>query len=306
MRAAIDGYWQAGNYAVAVTDLQTGETVHAYGDRLQLGACVMNYFVLLQAMRDVQDGRYPLATVDALIGATTWSSNATTARELFRVAGGGDVVAGVQRVSNLIATLGLQDTHIDHPPGYGGESLGVDANNWITAVDANRALAALWNGGVLDEPQRTTLLDHLSAVKPGLNYLTSSVPTLVSHKNGFFPGDTGYVDNDAGIVRFTVDGEERAFAITFLSEEVPVKYDDIPLGQQLTWLAYETFLSRYGGTAIAGSAAPPAAPEEPVLPETPVEPERGPDPEPTVEPEPDPTVEPEPTTDPTAEPTPDL
>lgn len=245
MEAEVEAYWMPGSYAVAVTDLQTMETIGVNGERLQLSACIMNYFVLLQAALDLQAGRYDASAVDELMSATTWSSNAATARELFAVAGDGDVVAGVARVGELLNELGLERSLIDHPPGYGWESLGIDPNNWTTAVEVNRALALLWRGGLLEEPGRSDLLAKLEAVKPGLNYLTAVAPGRVSHKNGFFPGDTGYVDNDAGIVRFEIDGTEYAFAITFLSEEVPEKYGDITLGQRLTWIAWEFFTERY-------------------------------------------------------------
>lgn len=251
LQAEIDGYWQPGNYAFAVTDLQTGETVSVYGDRQQLSACITNLFVLLQVTLDIQAGLVAPGDVDALIAETTWSSNATTAWRLYGVVGGGDYVAGVRRVGELIAALGLASTIIDHPPAYGSYSLGIDTDNWVTAEDANRALAIIWNGDLLEPEWREYLLGHLENVKPGLNYLTASLPARVHHKNGFFPYPGGFVDNDAGIVRFTVGGVEYAFAITFLSEEVPVKYGDIPLGQTLAAMAYDFFVQRY--LALGGS-----------------------------------------------------
>jgi hypothetical protein len=39
MQAAVDSYWVAGNFAVAVTDLQTGQTV-SHGDRQQVAGCI--------------------------------------------------------------------------------------------------------------------------------------------------------------------------------------------------------------------------------------------------------------------------
>jgi len=245
LQAEVDSYWQAGNYAFAVRDLQTGETVGVYGDRPQLSACIANLFVLLRATLDVQEGRLSLDQVDGLIAATTWSSNATTAWQLFGVVGGRDVLEGVRRVGELTTALELLDTVIDHPPAYDGYSLGISRDNWITAEDANRALDAIWSGDLLEPQWRDYLLAHLENVKPGLNYLTASLPARVSHKNGFFPYSGGYVDNDAGIVRFVIGGQEYAFAITFLSEEVPVKYGDIPLGQTLARMTYEFFVTRY-------------------------------------------------------------
>lgn len=248
LQAAIDGFWVEGDYAVAVTDLQTGHTVGVNASRPQLSGCVANYFGILTVLVDVQEGAYDLERVDALIRATIWSSNATTARELYRIAGNGDVLAGVARAAGIAnGVLGLDAIVLDHPPAYPGESLGVDENNWITAAAVNQALAALYHGEVLDEPLRSYLLDAMVAVKPGLQYLTASTPGgVVSHKNGFFPmWGGGWVDNDAGIVRFERGGVEYAYAVTFLSQNVSVRLGDIPLAQQLMQLTWEYFDKRY-------------------------------------------------------------
>jgi beta-lactamase class A len=247
MQAAVDATSMPGEYAVAVTDLQTGETVSVNGDVQRLSGCVMNLFVILQVARDLQDGRYDVSRADSLIAATTWSSNAATARELYALAGDGDVKHGVERVDAFIRdVLGLDGVAIDHPPLYMADTIGRDYNNWITAEDVNRALAALWDGDILEPHWRDYVLDHLVTVKPGLNYLTAHVPEgTVSHKNGFLVADTGYVDNDAGIVRLQRGGVEVAYAVTFLSQEVPVKYGDAVLGQQISRLAYDVMAARY-------------------------------------------------------------
>lgn len=251
LQDAIDAYGSDGRFAFAVMDLQTGETVGVNAERRQLSGCVMNLFVLYRVALDVQEGRYDVSVVDDLVGATTWSSNAATAYRLYGIAGDGDVAEGVRRVADLIDDLGLDDVVIDHPPAFDGsdDRIGADDNNWLTANDMNRALAALWSGELLDDEWKAWLLDHLENVKPGLNYLTAAVPGEVSHKNGFFQASSGYVDNDAGIIRFEAGGVTYAFAATFLSEEVPYKYGDIVLGQQLMRLAFEAFEARYTAPA---------------------------------------------------------
>lgn len=246
MALAIDQYWVPGDYAVAVTDLQTGETVSVNGDRQQLSGCVINLFALYQVVRDLWWSRYSQGDVEWLIAETIWSSNATTARDLYGILGKGDVVEGVRRVDRLIREeLGLSGIVLDHPPAY-GDSIGVNPDNWVTAEAMNQGLAALWNGAVVSEPSwRAFLLYYMTQVKPGLNYLTAAVPAVVSHKNGFLWATTGYVDNDVGIVRLQRDGVEYAYAITFLSSGVSEEYADIPLGQQLGNLAYQVMAARY-------------------------------------------------------------
>ncbi len=246
MQAAVDAYGVPGVYSVAVTDLQTGETVGVRSGERHLSGCSMNLFVLYQAAADVDAGHYALETVDSLIRATTWSSNAKTAKDLYLIAGDGEGVEGVRRVQELIASLGLEDVLIDHPPAFHEHSLGIDFNNYVSAESMNRALAALWSGDVVHGEMRDYLLEVLGEVKPGLNYLSAAVPEgAVSHKNGFFLGSNGYVDNDVGIIRLQRGDEEYAYAFSFLSEQVPSEYGDVVLAQQLGALAYEVMATRY-------------------------------------------------------------
>lgn len=248
--ALLAGNVAGGEYAFAVTDLQTGETVGIGLDRPHYPGCVSNFFVMLLATIDAQDGRIEEERVGDLISRTVYSSNPVTAYALYGIAGDGDVLDGVQRTVDLIESLKLDDTVLDHPPLYRHVSLGVDPNNWTTAADTNRALAALYGGELVSDEWRDYLLTKMTEVKLGLNYLTAYGPdepdALVSHKNGFFPAlDGWYVDNDIGIVRFQRDGEELAYAISFLSQRVPKKYDDIPFAQRLTVATWRFFQQRY-------------------------------------------------------------
>ena len=246
MEKAIEEYGAPGDYAVAITDLQTGETVSVHGDVPQLSGCVMNLFVLYQVALDLEAGKYPLERVDTLV-RDTWASNAVTARDLYKIVGDGDATKGVRRVSALVnEQLGAEHIVLDHPPGFRAHSLGLDYNNWVTAEAMNQALAALWHGDVVEGELRDYLLERLAEVKPGLNYLVAALPeATVSHKNGFFYGDTGYVDNYVGIVRLARGGTEYAYAMSFFSGAVPSKYADVGLGQQLGALAYAVMAARY-------------------------------------------------------------
>ena len=248
LRAAVERYQVPGRYAVAVTDLVTGETTGVNATRRQLAGCSINLFVLMQAVLDVQHGRLAMGDIDELVRATTWSSATEPARELYFVVGDGDLYAGLSRVEVLIhQVLGLDQVVLDHPPAHPDESLGFDPNNWITAESMNRALAAIYSGNLYEPRYREYLLEVLHEVKPGLNYLVASVPGYVSHKNGFFWNEEGWIDNDAGIVQFPGIGGTYAYALTFLSEAVPEEYGDIPLGQTLSSLTWDWF---HGGSTF--------------------------------------------------------
>ena len=134
---------------------------------------------------------------------------------------------------------------LDHAPGY-SESIAGGSDNWVTARDANRLLEWIWSTPELAPDWRAYLLDRMTNVKPGLNYLMATVPGVVSHKNGFLATTDGtYVDNDVAIVRLERGGVEYAYAISFFSQDLDVKYADIPLGQQLAHEAWTFFTARY-------------------------------------------------------------
>jgi len=232
--------------AVAVTDLQTGESIDVNGDEPRLPGCTINFFVLLSVVMDLQEGLYGEGEVGDLIARTVWSSNPITARDLLRKTGMGDLGAGLVKVNDLLDLLGLSVSTYDHPPAYPQESL-QGSINVLTANEMNRALAALYEARIVEPAWRDYLLNKLMGVKPGLQYLIPAGVggAMVSHKNGFFADYRGWVDNDAGVVMFDRGGNRYAYAISFFTENVPYKYADIPLGQTVSRLVWQYFTSRY-------------------------------------------------------------
>ncbi len=223
--------------AVAVTDLQTGETAGLNRDVIHHPGCTLNVLVLMCVLRDVQAGRYPLQEVEAQVENTIRHSSAERARALLVRTGEGDVVAGVKKVNALAAELGMHDTMYDHPPAYWWRDSVYGLPNVTTASDLARAAAGLWRGEVLDGEHTAVLLDKLTLVKPGLNHLIprgipAGADARVGHKNGFFrdPIDR-YVDNDVGLVWQGDAPGGRAYAIALLFQGVPEPYSET------VWLA---------------------------------------------------------------------
>jgi hypothetical protein len=234
--------------AVAVTDLQTGETISVNGNRQQFAGCTMNLFALMQAVIDVEYGLYDESLVGDLIAATIYGSNPVTAYDILLIAGDGDVAPTMNRINRLIDTMGLSGTYYDHPPAYWPAHSLQGRHNLTTALDVNLALSALWNGSVMSLEWRDYLFEKMTGVKLGLNYLIPAGVTdgIVGHKNGFLVlADEGWIDNDAGIVTFERSGQSYAYAITFLTQSVPTKYADIPLGQTVSSLVWQYFSAKY-------------------------------------------------------------
>ena len=248
-----------GNFAVAVTDLQTGETVHVNGDDgNRIPGCTLNFFVLLSVVQDLQAGLYPESDVGRLIAQTVWASDPGTAHRLLLVTGVGDGLAGLVKINDLLQNeLGLRSALYDHPPAAGDVltlTPGRFQGNLISPLDFNRALTMLYRGELLDPEWTAYLIEKMSHVKPGLSHLLPSGVTdpaaIVAHKNGFIDYVPYYVDNDVGLVIFERGGERYAYAMTFWSQDTPWVLSDLPLGQTLSRLAWEHFSAAY----------PPAAP----------------------------------------------
>jgi hypothetical protein len=242
-----------GNFAVAVTDLQTGETVHVNGDDTErIPGCAMNFFVLLSVVQDLQAGLYPESDVGSFIARTIWASDPGTAHYLLRVTGGGDSYAGLWKINDLLRNkLGLTSALYDHPPAADAPTLlpgGWQANR-ITPLDFNRALTKLYRGELLGPGWNGYLLEKMSHVKPGLSHLIPAGVTdpaaMVSHKNGFIDYIPYYVDNDVGLVIFKRGGKQYAYVLTFWSQDNPWVLSDVALGQTVSRLVWEHFSSVY-------------------------------------------------------------
>ncbi len=238
------------NVAVAAIDLQTGESVAVKGDDPRQAGCTVNWFVLLSNVLDLQNGSFPESNVGDLIARTIWGSNPFTAHELLLKTGGGSVQNGVFKVNELLARMGLHNTIFDHPPGYEGDYLEYSLRgsaNLITANDAIQALAQFYDGSVVNLRWRDYLMEKMVNVKPGLQYLIPAGvgDATVSHKNGFSWVQSGWIDNDIGIVTFDTSSGEHAYAIVIYIEDIPTEYADIPIGQTVSRLIWEYFSAHY-------------------------------------------------------------
>jgi hypothetical protein len=238
------------NAAVAITDLQTGETIDVNGLDPRLPGCTLNLFVIFSVVQELQAGTVAEAAAGDIIAQTINRSDPILARRMLRDwVGDGDVYAGLNRMNAYLRALGMRNTYMDHPPAFPEESLSGNSgtNNVITARDANAALKTLWDGGVVSPAWRDYLLQKMTLVKPGLQYIIGSAGygATRSHKNGFLY-EAGWSDNDIGIVWFDRGGKRYGYAISFYSQYMRGKYDAIPLGQNVVAMAYDWFAGRYG------------------------------------------------------------
>ena len=212
---------------LAALDMRTGLGTHVNGRRRQAPGCTLNLLVLLAVAQDLQAGAYPVAEVDTQLLNMVRFSNAVLAHGLLTRAGGGDTMAGVERVRALAAEVGMRDTVFDHPPAYSWTNSLNHEPNTTTAVDMVTLLSATWHERVLDDVWTRYVLEKMTQVSPGLNYLIpAGLPrdsgAVVGHKNGWFTDTLGReVDNDVGLVWRDSVHPPVAFAIATLFESVP-------------------------------------------------------------------------------------
>jgi len=228
-----------GTYAVAVTDLQTDQTISVNGSRQQEAASTIKIYVAMAVAQDIESGSLNKDDVDGLVDAMMGQSDNEATYELITMIGGGDVVAGVMRANDLMQQLGATQSVMVSPPDHPEIDLGIAWENLITAVDTNLVLAKLYHGKALSPWATSYVLQSMTLPE---DWQTASVggplpaSTTFYHKPGWL-GDPDGAWNDAGIVTFQRNGQTLAYAITYLGSmtEESLAYDHGYDVSQLVW-----------------------------------------------------------------------
>ncbi len=303
LQAEINSYAaQAGgiDVGIAVTDLQTGETVSVGGNAPHKTGCVINMFALMAAVDQFQAGA---ASPSSVSYSVTKGIGGSFPPEVKNFLGSifGDFRAGEAHARSLMAGWGMQTYQFDHVPYYGTEPY---QPNILTALETNDILARLW-WGELFSPEWTDYT--IGVLRNTFSYIDYILPkylpanATVGHKIGYHWDYDGWVNNDVGLVSFIGgDGQQKAYAISYFSQYAPSEEAGHSFGARLSLVVWNFMASRYG---LAPQPAPPALPPAPITPsptDTPT-----PSPTPTTSPSTTPTktpvaVTPTPTPSPTA------
>lgn len=317
LASLIDQYRQISGIdtAIAVTDMQTGETISVGGNTVHKTGCVINFYALLAAVSEFQQGNASPWTNTTNIKEGIGGSHPPFVRAFLQNYFGTDL-AGIARAQELMASWGLTITTYDHVPYYG-----LSENpppNIATALETNLILQKLWKRELFNEEWTNYTIDVLN---DGYAYVAYIIPkylpwnTEVGHKIGYFWDYDGWVNNDIGIVQFTgSDGLEKAYAISYYSQQAPSEYAGYSFGARLSLKVWNTMGPKYGAYAmpdvpyIPPATQPPAPPTEPPT-DTPTPPPTPaptaaptPSPSPTKSPSPTPTLSPSPTVSPSSSP----
>ena len=264
LRSMVAGW--AGENAVSVTDLQTGQTISVNGSRPQPAACTIKIAIMMVVAQDIEAGRYTAAEVDSLVRDAMGPSNTWPARELLRYAGGGDIGVGVRRVNALMQSLGMTNSIMAHPPGYPDEDYGYGlVDNVLTTDDLNLLLGKLYRGQALSPSATDYVLWSMTLAPDWVNAsLGGPLPAGVTlyHKFGqlYEPENTW---NDGGIVVFSRNGRSYAYAISYLGSYGASWRDAYDHAYQVSAAAW----SYFGSAGYTDEPTAPA-PEYRYFPET--------------------------------------
>lgn len=246
----IDGW--AGEHAVSVIDLQTGQTIAVNGDSPKLAACTVKIALMMAVAQDIEAGRYSEGEVASLVQSAMGPSNTVPARELLQIVGGGDIGAGIRRVNEIMWSLGATKSILTHPPGYYWEEYGYatshgTSENRLTTDDLNLILSKLYRGEALSPWATEYVLKSMTIAPDWMDVpLRSSLPpgAKLYHKIGqlYEPENTW---NDAGIVVFERNGQSYAYVISYLGSYSATWQDSYTHATTLADATWQHFSATY-------------------------------------------------------------
>ncbi|MEX0800439.1 MAG: serine hydrolase [Dehalococcoidia bacterium] len=285
--------------AVAVTDLQTGESISVGGNVFHKTGCTINMFALFSAVDRFQAGE---ASPGPVAGNIRVGIGESYPPQVYRFLGsvyGGNYPAGVARGQEMMTSWGMEASRFNQVPFFPLQS----EMNRLTALETNMVLTKLLKGELFNEEWTEYTLGVLRNIAGYLNYiLPGKLPAsaTVAHKIGYFWDSDGWVNNDAGIVTFPgADGQEKAYVITYLSQKARTEAIGNSYGARVSKIVWDWMAAKYQ-LGIEPPAPPP--PADPPPPPPPPAPQPTATPVPTQAPTPTPTPAPPPTPTPTPDP----
>lgn len=242
--AAYKEAYPAIEVSIAVTDLQSDETVSVNGDRLQRSACTISMFALMAAVKEFEAGNATPEQYSRLIRSGIGSSYPPSVWQ-FMTAIFDNAKDGVARAQEMMHSWGLEESVFDHVPYYGD---GIE-DNLLTSRETNSTLSMLYHYELFSTEWTDFTMDQLLAIDTDLNYiLPGNLPdtATVAHKMGYHWDRDGWVVNDAGIVTFTgADGETKAYVVSYLSQKDPTQSAGYSFGATLSRIVWDHFEGKY-------------------------------------------------------------
>lgn len=232
--------------AVAVTDLQTGQTVSIDGNLPHKTGCSINMFALFSAVDEFQAGKASPDEVAYSIRRGIGGSYPPEVKNFLQTIFGSHA-DGVARARELMKSWGMTASYFDHVPYFGGED---PPPNVLTALETNDVLGRLYRGQLFNPEWTAYTLETLRDIAYYVQYILPKwLPdsASVAHKIGYYWDYDGWVNNDVGIVTFTGgDGQEKAYVITYLSQKARTEQIGYSFGARLSKIVWDFMAPRYG------------------------------------------------------------
>ncbi|HET8944934.1 MAG TPA: serine hydrolase, partial [Dehalococcoidia bacterium] len=210
--------------AIAVTDIQTAQTISVGGNVLHKTGCTINMFALFAAVDRFQAGTASPSGLWYPINKGIGGSYPPEVKHFLDVIYG-SAYQGVLRAREMMAGWGMKSSFFDHVPYYGGEN---PPPNILTALELNDIFNRLYHAQLFSPEWTGYTMDVLTNIHSYVQYiLPKYLPSSasVAHKIGYYWDYDGWVNNDAGIVSFTgSDGQKKAYIISYLSQGARSEY----------------------------------------------------------------------------------
>ena len=146
--------------SVAVTDMQTNETISIGGNVAHRTGCTIMAFGLFAAVSEFQAGRGDPGAVAYSIRRGIGGSYPPEVRRLLDNVFG-SYLTGTYRGRDLMSAWGMSASLFDHVPYYGGSDY---RPNILTALEMNDVLVRLYRGELFDAQWTTYTLQKLTEI----------------------------------------------------------------------------------------------------------------------------------------------
>lgn len=228
-----------GAVGLAVTDLQTGETISINGDKKYQPGSVIKVFTWLSIVKDIEEGRYTLDEIEEQVHAMLrWSDNPAHAVLTQKT--------GIETINERMKKWGMERSIYS---GWGEDIRYSRAERWnyLVAEEINRVLAKLYNNELFSREYTDLAIEELthSVSYECCNYmipkhLPKDGSVVIANKFGWYP-EVLYAD--AGIVMMKREGEEIAYIISYLCNSSHPGGGE--LGAELSKMVFDHFDGEY-------------------------------------------------------------
>lgn len=220
--------------AITVTDLETGALISISGDEIYFPASTIKLLILVGVLKDIENGKYPLSSVEKNITSMMNISSNTAANDLINK-------VGFSTLTRFPEEFNMKDTIFIHgfSPADGEIPRLAAGSNAMTTNDANIFWENLYAEELLNSDNTKKALDFAKFPNVNLIYVPESVS--VRHKPGYVEVVGSEVYHDSGIVQT----KDFTYVVTFFSRNNPTHEEGAMFGKKLTKIIYGWFADSY-------------------------------------------------------------